>query len=67
MAITDKQDQNLFVAKINAANTRGCELFSTILYSIPVYYTEDPKLPTACTNGLEIQINPFFFESQSIK
>ena len=64
MNITKEQKENLTVAKINITMIEGLELFSSILFSTPVVYSEEIK--TLATNGLWIKVNPTFFSSLSV-
>ena len=48
-------------AKISLIRTKNSAFISTILFSLKLGWTEDH--PTACTDGLELWINPKFFNS----
>lgn len=56
-----KADHALDKAKVQLIVGNGAVFLSTILFSLKFKW--DETIPTACTNGLELRVNPDFFLS----
>lgn len=59
MEITKEHTRALDRAKIGLMRTKNSTFIATVLFSLK--FSWDDSIPTACTNGLNLQINPTFF------
>ena len=61
--VSTKLQKGFDRAKIGLLQVKGSVFISTVLFSLKFGWTED--CPTACTDGLNLWVNPEFFEGLS--